>query len=139
MMSSGVETWHPNPIFYYEKGGGPMFDMGPYYLTALVALLGPLARVTGSTRITYPTRTVTSQPFAGNTVAVETPTHVSGTMDFAGGAIGIITTSFDVRASKLPNIELYGTEGTLGVPDPNSFGGPVLINVKGLRTGRRSD
>lgn len=131
MMSSGVEAWHPNPIFYYEKGGGPMFDMGPYYLTALVALLGPMTRVTGSTRITYPTRYVTSAPFAGNSVEVETPTHITGIMDFASGAIGTITTSFDVRASKLPRIEIYGTEGTLGVPDPNTFGGPVMIKRKG--------
>ena len=123
MLSRGHESWHPSPEFYYEPGGGPMFDMGPYYITALINLIGPIRRVSGSTRITFPTRTITSQPKSGKVVEVQTPTHLSGTMDFANGAIGHITTSFDVYGSPLPNIVIYGSEGTLIVPDPNGFGG----------------
>ena len=127
MMSRGHEHWHPNPEFFYKPGGGPMFDMGPYYLTALVALLGSVKRVTGSTQISRSQRTVTSQPLAGQVIDVDVPTHVVGVLDFEIGAVGTIITSFDVQASVLPRIEIYGTEGTLSVPDPNTFGGPVLL------------
>ncbi len=123
MLCRGHESWHPSPEFYYEPGGGPMFDMGPYYITALVNLLGSVKRVTGSTRITFPTRTITSQPKSGKVIEVETPTHLTGVMDFTGGAICHITTSFDVYSDPLPNIVIYGSEGTLIVPDPNGFGG----------------
>ena len=131
MMSRGHEHWHPNPAFYYQKGGGPMFDMGPYYLTALVSLLGPVARVSGATRITRPQRTITSQPRYGEVVDVEVPTHVAGLLDFAAGPIGTIITTFDVQASNLPWIEIYGTAGTLAAPDPNTFGGPVRLRLAG--------
>ena len=131
MMSRGHEHWHPNPAFYYQKGGGPMFDMGPYYLTALVSLLGPVARVSGATRITRPQRTITSQPRYGEVVDVEVPTHVAGLLDFAAGPIGTIITTFDVQASNLPWIEIYGTTGTLAAPDPNTFGGPVRLRAAG--------
>lgn len=127
MMGRGHERWHPDPDFYYQPGAGPMFDMGPYYLTALVTLLGPIKRIAGSTRITFPERLITSQPRAGQKIQVNTPTHIAGTMDFASGAIGTIVTSFDVWKHQLPIIEIYGTEGTLSIPDPNSFGGPVRL------------
>ena len=127
MMSRGHEHWHPNPVFYYKAGGGPMFDMGPYYLTALVSLLGPVRRVSGTTRITRPQRTITSQPRNGEVIDVEVPTHVAGLLDFADGPIGMIMTTFDVQASGLPWIEIYGTEGTINAPDPNTFGGPVKL------------
>ncbi|GGJ02043.1 dehydrogenase [Alicyclobacillus cellulosilyticus] len=131
MMSHGHESWHPNPEFYYQVGGGPMFDMGPYYLTALVTLIGPMRRVTGSAQITFPERTITSQPKFGQTIRVETPTHIAGVIDFAGGAVGTIITSFDVWFAQLPFIEIYGTEGTISVPDPNTFGGPVRLRRRG--------
>jgi len=131
MMSRGHESWHPSPEFYYKAGGGPMFDMGPYYLTALVALLGSVHRVTGSTQISRAQRTITSQPLAGQVITVDVPTHVVGVLDFAIGAVGTIITSFDVQASVLPRIEIYGTEGTLSVPDPNTFGGPVRLRRAG--------
>ncbi len=127
MMCHGHESWHPSPEFYYEIGGGPMFDMGPYYLTALVNLMGPVKRVTGSAKITFPERLITSRPKYGKRVAVEVSTHVAGVMDFENGAVGTIITSFDVWGAELPRIEIYGTEGTLSVPDPNCFGGPVRI------------
>ncbi len=127
----GHEHWHPDPAFYYDEGGGPMFDMGPYYLTALVNLLGPINRLSGSTRISYPERTILSQPKAGTVVQVKTPTHIAGTMEFSSGAIGTLTTSFDAfGGSTLPPIEIYGSEGTLLVPDPNTFGGPVRIRKR---------
>lgn len=131
MMCHGHESWHPDPEFYYKAGGGPMFDMGPYYLTAMVALMGPVKRVTGSTRITFPTRTITSAPKYGTVVQVDVPTHVAGIMDFANGAVGTIITSFDVWAAELPRIEIYGTLGSLSVPDPNGFGGPIRIKRAG--------
>jgi predicted dehydrogenase len=127
MMCRGHESWHPDPEFYYKVGGGPMFDMGPYYLTALVALLGPVKRVTGATRITFPERVITSQPKCGTKITVDVPTHVTGLLDFANGAIGTIITSFDVVGAQLPRIEVYGTQGTLSVPDPNCFSGTVQL------------
>jgi len=127
MLCHGHESWHPDPEFYYKPGGGPMFDMGPYYLTALVSLLGPVRSVSGSATTTFPQRLITSQPKHGTLVDVEVPTHVAGVMRFANGAIGTIIMSFDVWAHQLPCIEIYGTEGTLAVPDPNGFGGPVRL------------
>ncbi|MCY0903078.1 MAG: Gfo/Idh/MocA family oxidoreductase, partial [Firmicutes bacterium] len=127
MMGAGHESWHPDPAFYYQVGGGPMFDMGPYYLTALVFLLGGIERVTGSARVTFPERTITSEPKRGTRIAVETPTHIAGVIDFTSGAIGTLITSFDIQAgtSAFPPLEIYGTEGSLRVPDPNTFGGSV--------------
>lgn len=131
MIGRGHEHWHPDPVFYYEEGGGPMFDMGPYYLTALIALLGPFKRLSGSTRASYKERTILSQPKAGTKIPVKIPTHIAGTIDFVSGAIATITTSFDAfGGSSLPPIEVYGSEGTLIVPDPNTFGGTVLIRKK---------
>lgn len=132
MTGSGPENWHPNPEFFYEKGGGPMFDMGPYYLTAMIAMLGPIVRVTGSARISHPERTITSQPKFGKVMKVQTPTHIAGVIDFASGPVGTLLTSFDVPGgSTLPRIEVYGDEGTLIVPDPNTFGGPVKVRRAG--------
>jgi predicted dehydrogenase len=127
MMRHGPEDWHPNPDFFYQPGGGPMFDVGPYYLTALIALLGPVRRVTGSARISFPERTVGSGSKRGSKITVRTPTHIAGLLDFASGPVGTILTSFDVWGSSLPHIEIYGSEGTLSVPDPNTFGGPVRL------------
>ena len=127
LMHHGHERWHPHPEFYYKKGGGPMFDMGPYYLTALVSMLGPVRRVTGSARMTFAERTITSEPQFGKTVDVEVPTHVAGILDFANGAIVTIVTSFDVWSHELPFLEIYGTEGTMSAPNPDTFGGPVRI------------
>ena len=104
-----------------------MLDMGPYYLTALVLLMGSVREVCGMCNITFPTRTITSAPKKGEQIAVEVPTHVNGIMRFESGAVATITTSFDVWKSTLPRIEIYGTEGSLLVPDPNSYGGPVLL------------
>lgn len=128
MMGAGPEGWHPNPDFFYAEGGGPMFDMGPYYLTALVNLLGPIVRISSSAASLVPERIVKSGPRAGTRIPVQTPTHYSGTLDFADGAIGTLVTSFDIPGgSTLPRIEIYGTEGSLLVPDPNYFDGDVKL------------
>ncbi len=134
MLSPGHERWHPDPGFFYRPGGGPMLDMGPYYVTALVNLIGPVARLTGATRITHPERTITSQPLYGEKITVEVPTHLAGLLEFQSGAIGTIVTSFDVWHHDLPRIEIYGTEGSISVPDPNSFGGPVKLRRAGAET-----
>lgn len=127
MVCRGHESWHPNPGFYYKPGGGPMLDMGPYYITTLINLMGGIKRVTGMARKTFPVRTITSQPHYGDTIDVEVDTHVNGLMEFENGAIGSILTTFDVYNSKAPSIEIYGTEGTLQVPDPDWFGGEIKL------------
>jgi len=129
MMCHGHESWHPSPEFYYKKGAGPMFDMGPYYLTALINLMGSVKEVCAMTNKTFEKRTITSAPKFGEVVDVEVPTHVNGLLRFDNGAVGTIITSFDVWNSSLPRIEIYGTKGSLMVPDPNTFGGPVLLST----------
>ncbi|MCL2801552.1 MAG: Gfo/Idh/MocA family oxidoreductase [Treponema sp.] len=127
MMSHGIEHWHPSPHFFYKEGAGPMLDIGPYYLTALINLLGPITRVCGSAKMTYPVRTITNQFQYGQTIDVEIPTHITGVLDFACGTSAVIITSFDIHSHSLPFIEIYGSEGTMKLPDPNTFGGEILI------------
>lgn len=127
MICRGHEGWHPDPAFYYKHGGGPMMDMGPYYITALVNLLGGVRDVTSVAKTSFPTRTITSTPHYGEVIDVEVPTHVNGILNFANGAVGTITTTFDVHYPAQARFEIYGSEGTLFVPDPNGFGGPVQL------------
>ena len=130
-MCPGHERWHPNPDFYYEVGGGPMLDMGPYYITDLVNLLGPVAQVAGFAISPRKERLITSQPRNGERIPVHVPTHVAGVMAFECGAVVQIGMSFDVAGHKHVPLELYGTEGTLIVPDPNHFGGQIELLKKG--------
>lgn len=132
-LCPGHESWHANPDFYYQAGGGPMLDMGPYYITDLVNLLGPVKRVSAMTSTPRANRTITSQPRAGETIPVEVPTHVAGLLEFHSGAIVQIAMSFDVVSHHHPPLEIYGTAGTLSVPDPNWFGGEI-----GISTGRNA-
>ena len=127
LMSIGPESWHPNPAFFYQEGAGPMFDMGPYYMTALVHLLGPVKKVSAITSKAFEVRTATCKEQFGKLLPVEMPTHYSGSLEFHSGAIITVTISFDVHSHGHSPIELYGTEGSLKVPDPNTFGGPVEI------------
>ncbi len=127
MAGHGHESWHPSPEFYYKVGGGPMFDMGPYYLTDLVQLVGPVKKVAGLTKTTFPQRTITSEAKRGTVMNVEIPTHITGVFEFHNGAIGQILMSFDMWGHNLPRIEIYGTEGSLFIPDPNGFGGEVKL------------
>jgi predicted dehydrogenase len=125
MLSAGPESWHPNPGFYYLTGGGPVLDMAPYYLTALVNFLGPIKRVSAVTGKASETRTATCRERAGEVLPVEVNTHASGTLEFHSGAIITAVFSFDVKAHGHSPIELYGTQGSVKVPDPNTFAGPV--------------
>ena len=132
----GVERHNPNPDFYYQSGGGPLLDLGPYYLTALVFLLGPLSRVSGLARRTFDQRQIENGPRNGEWMDVEIDTHVVSQLEFADGPIGSMTMSFDVWDSDTPRLEIYGEEGTLCIPDPdpvfgaNIFGGPVLYRQR---------
>ena len=128
MICHGHETWHPDPEFYYKRGGGPMLDMGPYYVTALVQLLGEAKGVMGMTKKTFPQRTITSTQHYGEVVDVDVDTHLTGCIEFANGAIVQMCTTFDVYGSQ-NRFEIYGTKGSMVVPDPNCFGGPVLLYI----------
>lgn len=130
MQSPGPESWHPSPEFLFRYGGGPLFDIGPYYLTALVAMFGPVARVAASARQARARRVIGSGPRAGTAFDVEVPTHVHALLDFATGPNASATFSFD---SAVPRrvIEVTGTEGTLSLPDPNTFGGPLRLREFG--------
>ena len=127
MICHGHETWHPDPEFYYKRGGGPMMDMGPYYVTALVQLLGEAKGVTALTKKSFDTRLITSAPHYGETVKVDVDTYLAGNILFSSGAIASIFTTFDVHYTNQARFEVYGTKGTLVVPDPNTFGGPILF------------
>ena len=124
-MCPGHERWHPNPAFYYQNGGGPMLDMGPYYITALVNLIGPVARVCGASARVRSERLITSEPLNGTRIPVEVATHVAGTLEFVSGAVVSMAMSFDVPKHRHGPIELYGTEASMIVPDPNRFGGTI--------------
>ncbi|MDQ0517733.1 putative dehydrogenase [Kaistia geumhonensis] len=126
-MCPGHERWHPNPGFYYLDGGGPMLDMGPYYVTSLVNLLGPVESVAGIATKLRDERLVTSEPLKGTKIPVEVATHVAGTMKFVSGAVVSIAMSFDVPRHQHSPIELYGSEASLLVPDPNHFGGEIML------------
>lgn len=130
-ISAGHEAWHPNPDFYYLPGGGPLLDMGPYYLTSLVHLLGPVVAVTGAAGRLRSTRTIGAGPRATEVIPVEVATHVAGTLEHATGAISTVTMSFDGAGSRAHPIEVYGEEGAIAVPDPNTFAGAVQLLTRG--------
>jgi predicted dehydrogenase len=130
MTTPGHERWHPDPEFYYRPGGGPLLDMGPYYLTALVHLLGPVRRVIGMSSRPSPHRVIGDGPRAGTAFGVEIDTHVTGVLEHHGGALTTMVMSFDTWATHLPSIEVYGAHGTLSVPDPNYFDGDVRLSTQ---------
>ncbi|WAM33685.1 Gfo/Idh/MocA family protein [Caldicellulosiruptor morganii] len=128
VMYGGPEKWHPNPHFIFKKFMGPLFDIGPYCLTALVFLLGSVKKVSAMGKITFNERLVTSEPHRGEKIVVEMPTYVTAKILFEDDIIGNVTVSYDVPATNLRGIEIYGEEGTLIVPDPNFFDyGRVLL------------
>ncbi len=124
---AGHEYWHPDPAFYYDVGGGPVLDMGPYYITSLVNLLGPVARVQALSVTPHAERPIRSEPRRGQMMPVRVDTHVTGTLIFSSGALIQVTMSFDVPRHVHVPIQLFGTEASLLVPDPNTFGGEVRI------------
>ncbi|HSL35541.1 MAG TPA: Gfo/Idh/MocA family oxidoreductase [Arthrobacter sp.] len=131
MATPGHERWHPNPDFYYQPGGGPLLDMGPYYVSALVTLLGPVVSVIGAASHTRDERTIGSGPREGQTVPVAIDTHVTGVLVHASGALSTLVMSFDAVKTKSPNIEVHGEHGSLVVPDPNYFEGDVQVFALG--------
>jgi predicted dehydrogenase len=127
----GPERWHPNPDFYYLPGGGPLLDMGPYYISALITLLGPVASVIGAASHTRTTRTINAGPRKGETIPVATDTHVTGVLTHACGALSTLYMSFDTVATVSARIEVHGDQGSLVVPDPNTFDGDVRLRSLG--------
>jgi predicted dehydrogenase len=129
MVTPGHERWHPNPDFYYVAGGGPLLDMGPYYVSALVTLLGPVASVVGAASHRRTSRSIGSGPRKGETIPVTTDTHVTGVLTHVSGVLSTIFMSFDAVATMSANIEVHGERGSLVVPDPNQFGGDVRLRA----------
>ena len=127
----GNENWHPEPFFFYQPGAGPMFDMGAYYLNMMIGAMGPATRVMCMQTMNYKERRVNTMPHKGEYIHVEVPTHVVSLIEFASGAVVTFMNTLDVWNSRQPWIEIYGTEGTLILPDPNHFTGDVLITRLG--------
>lgn len=135
VMSGGMEAWHPNPDFFFRPGGGPILDLGPYYLANLINLVGPVKRVTAFAGSALKERTIGSGPRTGEKVPVSTPTTIHAVLEFAKGALITLGASWDVKAHSHPNMELYGSVGSIFVPDPNFFGGDVEVaNAAGERS-----
>ncbi|MFG1694858.1 Gfo/Idh/MocA family protein [Nonomuraea sp. NPDC049309] len=131
MMTPGHERWHPNPDFYYVPGGGPLLDMGPYYISSLVTMLGPVRSVIGAASRTRSKRTIGSGPRQGEEIPVTVDTHVTGVLVHESGVLSTLVMSFDAVATRAPNIEVHGERGSLVVPDPNRFDGSVLLTKLG--------
>jgi predicted dehydrogenase len=133
MMGHGMEAWHPDPYFFFQPGAGPLFDVGVYYVTALTALLGPFQQVGALARASFPERTIGNGPKLGEKIPVNTPTHIVSAIEFESGVIGSLTASFDVWEPDHATLVIYGSEGTLRCPDPNTFGGPIKLMKGGDR------
>jgi predicted dehydrogenase len=136
-MTRGPETWHPDPMFLYQPGAGPLLDVGIYYITALVNLLGPVRRVTAFGRKLYPERTIGSGPRAGEVFSVGTDTFVTCILQFASGALVNLVATFGIWDADLPKLQLHGSAGVLNAPDPNTFGGPITANLHADEQGWR--
>ncbi|MEV4566407.1 Gfo/Idh/MocA family oxidoreductase [Nonomuraea sp. NPDC049419] len=136
MMTPGHERWHPDPDFYYVPGGGPLLDMGPYYISSLITMLGPVATVIGAASRTRAKRTIGSGPRQGEAIPVTVDTHVTGVLVHESGVLSTLVMSFDAVATRAPNIEVHGERGSLVVPDPNRFDGPVLLTRLGDQAAR---
>ena len=133
LQGPGPERWHPNPEFLFQRGGGPLFDMGPYYLTALAMVFGPATRVAAVSRRAQPVRVVGRGPRAGTEFEVEVPTHVSALIEYEGGQAATIVLSFDSPLSRHGFVEISGSTATLAMPDPNGFGGDVKVHDLGTQ------
>ncbi len=127
VMSHGMEDWHPNPDFFFQSGGGPVLDLGPYYVSNLVQLIGPVKAVTAMASTSFTTRTIGNGPREGETIPVETPTNIHAVLEFHNGALITLGASWDIWSHRHENMELYGSNGSLNVPDPNFFAGEVSV------------
>ena len=132
VMSRGMEHWHPNPDFFFQPGAGPMLDIGPYYITNLLQLIGPVERVVALAATPRKHRIIANGPRRGEKLSVKTPTTIHAVMEFASGAVVTISTSWDVWSHGHAPMELYGEGGTVFLPDPNFFGGDVVF-TKGAK------
>ena len=133
MVCHGHECWHPNPFFVYEdKGGGPIYDMGPYYLTALAYLLGPVRRLSGMVSKPFKERIITSPRLRGQLIPVEIPTHINAMLEYENGTIANVIFSYDVWDSHLPRIEIYGSEGTVSICEADPLAGPDVFGGQAL-------
>ena len=130
LMSHGMEHWHPNPDFFFKPGAGPVFDVGVYYLTQLINLIGPVKSISSISGTATPERIITSEPRNGEKIVVETPTTLMGSLEFHNNAKIQFFCSWDVWKHKHSTIELYGLEGSMIVPDPNFFSGDILLSKK---------
>ncbi|WP_373503818.1 Gfo/Idh/MocA family protein [Aestuariivirga sp.] len=126
ILGPGMEHWHPNPDFFFKPGGGPILDMGPYYIMALINLIGPVKRVAALTGMARKQRVIANGPRMGEKITVKTPTTIHALLEFATGAAVTLTASWDVFAHRHPNLEVYGSDGAMFLPDPNFFGGTVM-------------
>ncbi len=130
MLFGGPESWHPNADMFYRAGGGPLLDIAPYYLTAIVSLLGPIASVAGFAETPTPERTLGAGPRAGETFAVEVPTHVAAVLRLEQGALATLAVSFETRGQYLSSLVVYGSEASLVLPDANAFAGDVSLRCR---------
>ncbi|GGL56566.1 Gfo/Idh/MocA family protein [Wenxinia marina] len=134
VMNHGMEHWHPNPDFFFKPGAGPVLDLGPYYITNLIQLIGPVTQVTGVANSSFATRTIANGARHGEELQVETPTNIHSVLEFANGAVVTLSASWDIWAHDHRNMEIYGEDGTMFVPDPNFFGGDVtFVDPRGRR------
>ncbi|MGZ9809010.1 Gfo/Idh/MocA family protein [Pseudoroseicyclus sp. H15] len=131
VQNHGMEHWHPNPDFFFQPGAGPVLDLGPYYVTNLIQLIGPVKRVGAMASISFPERKIANGPREGEMLKVNTPTNIHAILEFENGAIVTLGASWDVWKHRHFNMELYGEEGSLYVPDPNFFGGHVEMSERG--------
>jgi predicted dehydrogenase len=127
MLAGGQESWHPNPDIFYLDGAGPLFDMGPYYLTAIATLLGPIARVAGFASTRPHERTIKIGPRTGEHFVASTPTHTTTSMELESGVLVNLVASFEAAGMYICDLTIHGTEGVLVLPDPNAFAGPVRL------------
>ncbi|MEV0719906.1 Gfo/Idh/MocA family oxidoreductase [Asanoa sp. NPDC050611] len=131
VQGAGPQRWHPEPEFFFQPGGGPLFDMGPYYLTALAVLFGPVNRVSAVARTGFAERAIGSGPRAGQTFRVDVPTHVTALLEYADGQVATVVFSFDSQVPRQNFLEITGTTATLAAPNPNTFAGPVRLRRAG--------
>ena len=131
MQSPGPESWHPNPAFLFQEGAGPLFDIGPYYLTALMQTFGSVRRVAALGSKSRDTRVIGSGPSTGERFEVTVPSHVSALAEFEGGQSSQSIFSFDSPMDRHGFVEVTGTEGTMSFPDPNNFDGEIRVKHAG--------
>jgi predicted dehydrogenase len=131
LQGPGPQAWHPDPEFLFAAGAGPLFDLGPYYLSTLATLFGPASRVAALARQASGTRTIGSGPRAGTEFSVEVPTYVAALVEYAGGPAAQLLFSWDSPLSRHGFVEITGTEATLAIPDPNRFDGALKVRRAG--------